>query len=87
MLSGEYTIEETALRRRLLTIVQHKLRRILKCYTIVNFQLNEDNTFSFSKSYKRYGVRINDSTINTGRLEILRESEDDENVTLKIYVN
>jgi hypothetical protein len=87
MLSAEYNFEEVTLRRRLLTILQHKLRRILKCYTIVNFQLNEDNTFSFSKSYKRYGVRINDSTVNTGKLEIRKKNDDDENVILKIYVD
>ena len=59
----------------------------MKCYTVNNFTLNDfDNSFSFKKTFKKYGIQINDSTINTGKFEIIEIPDSDE-IILKVYVN
>lgn len=59
----------------------------MKCYTVNNFILNDsDNTFSFQKTFKKSGIQFNDSTINTGRFEVV-ETADSKEIVLKIYVD
>lgn len=59
----------------------------MKCYTVNNFSLNDiDNTFSFQKTFKKSGIQINDSTINTGRFEV-EEIPDSDEIILKVYVD
>lgn len=87
MLFREFKISLKTFRRRKLTLLQHKLRVVMKCYTVNNFILNDqDNTFSFQKSFKKLGVQINDETINTGRYEAVEVPESDD-IILKVYVN
>jgi len=53
MIAREFIIEKKLFLRRKLTILQHKLRVVMKCYTVVNFQLDDnENKFSFQKSYR-----------------------------------
>lgn len=87
MIAREFTISLKTFRRRKLTLLQHKLRVVMKCYTVNNFSLNDiDNTFSFQKTFKKSGIQINDTTINTGRFEIV-EIIDSDQIKLKIYVD
>lgn len=87
MISREFKISLKKFRRRKLTLLQHKLRVVMKCYTVNNFILNDvDNTFSFQKTFKKSGIQINDSTVNTGKFEIVDTEESDE-ILLKIYVD
>ena len=87
MISREFKINIKTFRRRKLTLLQHKLRVVMKCYTVNNFSLNEaDNTFSFQKTYKKSGIQINDSTINTGKFET-QDMPDSDEIVLKIYVD
>lgn len=59
----------------------------MKCYTVNNFILNDqNNTFTFQKSFKKSGIQINDETINTGGYQIT-EILDSEDIRLKVYVN
>lgn len=59
----------------------------MKCYTVNNFILNEqDNTFSFQKSYKKNGIQINDDTVNTGNFEASEITNSDE-ILLRVNVN
>ena len=67
MIAREFIIEKKLFLRRKLTILQHKLRVVMKCYTVVNFQLDDnENKFSFQKSYRISKVRIDDENVNTG---------------------
>ena len=67
------------------TLVQHKLRVLLKCYTVYDFSLNDiDQTFEFKKSYKIRSVKRKDPKQLSGRYEL----EDIEGKTiLKLWVN
>lgn len=87
MITREFIIEKKLFLRRKLTILQHKLRVVMKCYTIVNFQLDDnENKFSFQKSYRINKVRIDDSNVNTGGYSI-EEIPTTDKVLLKIYVD
>jgi len=87
MIAREFIIEKKLFLRRKLTIFQHKLRVVMKCYTVVNFQLDEDeNKFSFQKSYRISKVRIDDSNVNTGGYSI-EEIPTTDKILLKIYVD
>lgn len=70
MTSREFNIDNRTIARRLPSLLQHKLRVVMKCYTITGFVLNEDNTFVFRKSHMINGVRLNDSKVYTGSFEI-----------------
>jgi hypothetical protein len=87
MISREFKINLKTFRRRKLTLLQHKLRVVMKCYTVNNFVLNDvDNSFSFQKTFKKSGIQINDTTVNTGRFETSEIPGSDE-IILKIYVD
>lgn len=87
MISRNFKISLKTFRRRKLTLLQHKLRVVMKCYTVNNFLLNDaDNTFSFQKTFKKSGIQIIDNTVNTGRFEVLESPESDE-IILTVYVD
>lgn len=87
MIAREFIIEKKLFLRRKLTILQHKLRVVMKCYTVVNFQLDDnENKFSFQKSYRISKVRIDDSNVNTGGYSI-EEIPTTDKILLKIYVD
>lgn len=87
MFTREFKVKLKTFRRRKLTLLQHKLRVVMKCYTVNSFTLNDtNNSFSFKKTYKKMGVTINDAVINTGKFEII-ETSDPEEIILKVYVN
>lgn len=87
MISREFKIDFKTFRRRKLTLLQHKLRVVMKCYTVNNFILDDlNNTFSFQKTFKKYGKQITDTTINTGKFEIT-ELANSEEILLRVYVN
>lgn len=87
MISRDFKISLKTFRRRKLTLLQHKLRVVMKCYTVNNFILNDvDNTFSFNKTFKKSGIQINDKTLNTGKFETIQIPDSDE-IILKVYVD
>ena len=45
-----FFVSDRDFRKRLSSDIQHKLRVLMKCYTIKNFLLNEDQSFSFNKN-------------------------------------
>ena len=60
MISKEFDISIREAERRLSTTLQHKLRIVLRCYTIVNFSLNlENNSFTFNKTNRVRGITLN----------------------------
>jgi hypothetical protein len=87
MISREFKINLKTFRRRKLTLLQHKLRVVMKCYTVNNFILNDiDNSFSFQKTFKKSGIQINDTTVNTGKFETT-EIPDSDDIILRVYVD
>lgn len=87
MISREFIIDKNTFLRRKLTILQHKLRVVMKCYTVVNFKLDDtENKFTFQKSYRVNKVRIDDSTINSGKYSV-EDIPTTDKVLLKISVD
>lgn len=76
--------------RRLASTIQHKLRVVLNCYTVKNFEINEEEkTFSFNKTNRIRGIVINDSKNYQGyyTLEKNQNSIEDKEYNLTIIVN
>jgi len=87
MIVREFKINKISFRKRKLTLLQHKLRVVMKCYTIHNFLINdENNSFSFQKTFKKSGIQIIDSTINTGKFNVIDLDESNE-IILQINVD
>lgn len=87
MISREFVIDKKTFLRRKLTILQHKLRVVMKCYTVVNFKLDDtENKFTFQKSYRVNKIRIDDSTINSGKYSV-EDIPTTDKVLLKISVD
>lgn len=67
MIIKEFDISIREAERRLSTTLQHKLRIVLRCYTIVNFTLNlENNSFTFNKTNRVRGITLKDSKVFSG---------------------
>ena len=58
MIHYEYETDVKRFNKRLKSDLQHKLRVALKCYTILNFELNEDKTFTFNAKFRDYRTKI-----------------------------
>jgi len=85
MVGKDFKINKKTFRRRKLSTLQHKLRVLMKCYTIVSFDLDEEaQSFTFKKTHKINGLKLNDSKEYSGRFEI--NDLDDDNVNLRIIV-
>ncbi len=86
IIAKQFLFNSIKFKRRTKTTIQHKLRVVLKCYTISEFQLNEnDNTFSFKKNYKINGKRLEGTKILTGNYSV--EEADEEQCKITITVN
>jgi hypothetical protein len=86
MIAREFKINEKTFKKRMLTLLQHKLRTVMKCYTIINFNLLENNKFTFQKSYKKFNVRLDDPKVHEGHFEF-EKIPDSTEILLKIYVH
>jgi len=86
MISREFVIDKKLFLKRKLTILQHKLRVVMKCYTIVNFKLDAENKFTFQKCYRVNKIRIDDPTINSGKYSA-EEIPTTDKILLKIFVD
>lgn len=85
MVGKDFKINKKTFRRRKLSTLQHKLRVLMKCYTIVNFDLDEEaQAFTFKKTHKINGLKMDDSKEYSGRFEV--NDLDDNNVNLRIIV-
>jgi hypothetical protein len=75
---------------RISSTIQHKLRVVLKCYTIKNFNVNqEENTFTFNKTNRIRGIVINDKKLYSGSFQIVLNDNliEDKEYILIITIN
>ena len=81
----DFKLKKRTFKRRKLSTLQHKLRVLMKCYTVVDFDLDYDTQFfTFKKTHKINGLKMDDPKEYTGRYEV--EEVDDENVNLRLIV-
>jgi hypothetical protein len=84
MIEKSFKIKKDVFKRRKLTTLQHKLRVVLKCYTVSDFLMIENDIFTFRKSYRISGIRIDDKNQLTGRFITDDINEDELNLTIQI---
>ena len=83
MPSRSFDVNPQEFSRRGRTMIQHKLRVLLKCYTVYDFTMDEDSkTFNFKKSIRRNGVKRNDPKPLSGRFELENINKDKSILTL-----
>ncbi len=85
MVIKDFKITKKIFRRRKLSTLQHKLRVLMKCYTIVNFEIDDETqVFTFKKTHKINGLKMNDPKDYSGRFEV--DEIDDNNVNLRLII-
>ena len=72
--------------RKLTSIIQHKLRVLMKCYTIRDLKINPDvQIFTFKKSHRIGRITMKDSKEYSGSYEI-DEIENSSEMYFKLIV-
>lgn len=85
-ITKQFIFSSIKFKRRTKTTIQHKLRVVLNCYTVSEFQFNEhNNTFSFKKNYRINGIRVEGKITLDGRYSV--EELDDDKCKITITVN
>ena len=86
MITLEFEVNRKTFEKRKSSILQHKLRPTLKCYTIKNFVLNETtNEYTFNKSFRKGPARWNDPKTDKGTFEVSKAANSDK-IKVKIIV-
>lgn len=84
----EYIVEKEVFDRRTLTQLQHKLRVALKCYTIQEFKMvdNQDQSdyFEFKITYRKNKIQFGENKFHHG--SFTKEQIDDSKYKITIYV-
>jgi hypothetical protein len=89
MIIKSFQISKREAEKRLSSTLQHKLRVVMKCYTITDFSINEDNNaFSFNKTNRIRGIVIKDKKkyLGTYNLALNERCEYDKEYDLTINV-
>lgn len=85
MVCKDFKIKNKIFRRRKLSTLQHKLRVIMKCYTVIDFDLDDETQeFTFKKTHKINGLKMSDPKEYSGRFEV--RDVDDENISLRLII-
>ncbi|MEK6830213.1 MAG: hypothetical protein AABY15_08920 [Nanoarchaeota archaeon] len=85
MVCKDFKINKKVFRKRKASTLQHKLRVIMKCYTVTDFVLDDDaQSFTFKKTHKINGLKMNDPKEYSGRFEV--EDIDENRVILKLII-
>ena len=86
MVSQSFKIKRSDFEKKPITIFQHKLRVLMKCYTIRELILDEINfTVKFKKSHKINGLKMEDQKEYTGRYEVV-EVDNPYEIILKLII-
>lgn len=89
MTSREFTITVDDYNKKKKTIIQHKIRTLLKCYTVQEFNLDEDSkSFTFKQTLKIRGFQMVSPKVLTGKFHTenlgLIDGKDSLKLTLSI---
>lgn len=84
----KYEIEKDVFDRRTLTQLQHKLRVALKCYTVTDFRMTENeqtpNYFEFKITYRKNKIQFGEDKIHHG--SFTKEEIGNSKYLITIYV-
>ena len=84
MTSRDFIIDSKRFDRRVLTEIQHKLRTLLKCYTITGFEMLDEGNFKFKKSHMIRGSRLDDPKEYAGFYVVEKADDDKYRLTLSV---
>jgi len=85
MVIKDFNISKKIFRRRKLSTLQHKLRVVMKCYTIIDFDIDDEaQMFKFKKTHKINGLKMKDPKEYSGRFEV--DEIDNDNINLRIII-
>lgn len=88
MITKAFNISTREAKSRLSSTLQHKLRIVLRCYTITNFFINqEQNSFSFNKTNRIRGIVIKDKNLYQGSFILEKSKETKEDLEYKLIIN
>jgi hypothetical protein len=88
MIIKSFQISKREAEKRLSSTLQHKLRVVMKCYTINNFSINEENsTFSFNKTNRIRGIVIKDKNTFSGTYDLLKSEEPEYDMEYNLTIN
>lgn len=88
MITKSFEISKREAEKRLSSTIQHKLRVVLKCYTITNFIINqEQNSFSFNKTNRIRGIVIKDKNLYHGSFILEKKIEPLEDFEYQLTIN
>lgn len=80
-----FIIKEKIFLKRKLSTLQHKLRVVLKCYTIREFSIKEENKFTFKKSYRINGIKIDDKKEILGEFRTEKINDNEIKLIISVY--
>ena len=70
MTSREFTVTVEDYNKKKKTIIQHKIRTLLKCYTVQEFNLDEETkSFTFKQTFKIRGYQMVSPKVLTGKFQ------------------
>lgn len=70
MTTRDFIVLEEDFNKKKKTIIQHKIRTMLKCYTVQDFNLDEQTkTFTFRQTFRVNNVQVVMPRIIEGRYE------------------
>lgn len=85
MTSRDFIIPLSDYNKKKKTIIQHKIRTLLKCYTVQDFSLDESlGSFTFKKTIRINGLQMVYPTVLTGKYAVENVDADSVKLTLSI---
>ena len=86
MVSQEFKVKKIDFEKKPITIFQHKLRILMKCYIIRELFIDDINSIViFKKTHKISGIKMQDSKQYSVRYEVA-ESENPKEILLKLII-
>lgn len=86
MVSKTFKVNKRKFLLRKLSIIQHKLRTVMRCYTVFNFVLDDEiQKYKFQKAHKVNGIRMEDPEMHFGSYEV-KEIEDSDDIILILTI-
>ncbi len=88
MIEKAFQISKREAENRLSSTLQHKLRVVMKCYTITNFLINENEcTFSFNKTNRIRGIVVKDKKTYSGSYILLENENPQYDIEYNLKIN
>ena len=70
MTSRDFVITVDEYNKKKKTIIQHKIRTLLKCYTVQDFNLSEETkSFTFRQTFRINGLQMVSPKFLTGKFD------------------